>query len=187
MMRVIAGSAKGARLVAPRGRDIRPTLDRVRETLFNILAPQVADARFLDLFAGTGANGIEALSRGARGCDFLDRDTRSISTIERNLDATRLGVRAKVWRLALPAGLGKLVAPAEGYGIIFADPPYRFAEYDRLFSQMGRLNLLESEGTLVVEHDTRTNLDEVVRDFECTRTTAFGDTTLSFFRPLAEA
>ena len=93
-MRIIAGTAKGARLESPIGNDIRPTLDRVRESLFNIIAPRLECGPFLDLFAGTGANGIEALSRGAAQADFIDRDPRPTALVEKNLDRTRLSDRA---------------------------------------------------------------------------------------------
>ena len=98
-MRVIAGEAKGHRLLTPKGSHVRPTLDRVRESLFSILGPYLEDAQFLDLFAGTGANGIEALSRGAASCTFVDADPRSLQMTRRNLEMTHLIGSADLWRL----------------------------------------------------------------------------------------
>ena len=101
-MRVIAGTARGMRLAAPAGLRVRPTSDRVRESLFNIIAPRIEGARFLDLFAGTGANGIEALSRGAAFCSFVDQDARSLAVVRGNLEVTRLIARAQLHRCKLP-------------------------------------------------------------------------------------
>ena len=121
-MRVIAGSRRGARLLAPRGREVRPTSDRVREALFSILA-DVGGARVLDLFAGSGALAIEALSRGAGEATLVDSSAASISAIRRNLEA--LGLNAEVRRQRALKFLERARTASRQYDLVFLDPPYR--------------------------------------------------------------
>jgi len=180
-MRVIAGEAKGHRLLTPKGSHVRPTLDRVRESLFSILGPYLEDAQFLDLFAGTGANGIEALSRGAAMCTFVDADPRSLQLVRRNLETTRLLQSAELWRLILPRGLRKLAEKRVGYDIIFADPPFSFLEYGSLLRHIRETELLAPEGLIVVEHAERTPPPEDTGGFTHTRLERYGETALSFF------
>ena len=185
-MRVIAGSAKGARLTAPSGFEVRPTLDRVREALFSILTPRLEEANFLDLFAGTGANGIEALSRGAEFSTFADNDLRSLKAIRQNLKATRLGTRASVCRLDLPSGLDTLSKRGMRYDIVFADPPYDYARekpdaYLVLLDCLVAAQILGDAPIIVIEHDSRTALCDKAASLICTRHARYGETTLSFF------
>lgn len=181
-MRVIAGQARGLRLAAPTGRDIRPTLDRVRESLFAIIGPAI-EGVFLDLFAGTGANGIEALSRGASSAEFVDSDKDSIALIRKNLETTRLAARGTVHRLSLPAALDKLAKNRAGYyDLIFADPPYAFVEYDALIAGIGERALLAPGGCLIVEHETRNPLAEAAGGLHAFRTAKYGECALTFYR-----
>jgi len=180
-MRVIAGTARGAPLESPKDRTIRPTLDRVREALFSILGPQLADVAFLDLFAGTGANGIEALSRGAQRCLFVDSSAASLALVRRNLESARLLDNAAFERLNLPSQLERLTSPGAPYGVIFADPPHIFTEYDLLVKTIGRDHLLAEEGVLVIEHSAETNLKEENGPLHRFRQADYGKTTLSFF------
>lgn len=124
-VRVIAGVLGGRRIETLRGRDVRPTLDRVREALFAILGDTVHGARVLDLFAGTGALGIEALSRGATTALFVDRDPRALGVLRRNIEALGLGERARAVRATLPAALRTRLREEAPFDIILADPPYR--------------------------------------------------------------
>ena len=180
-MRVIAGTARGIRLVAPAGYDVRPTLDRVRESLFNILSPRIEGARFLDLYAGTGANGIEALSRGAASATFVDNDPRSLAAIERNLGAAKLRQLADVRRLPLPEGLRTLWADGKTYDIVFADPPFAAMEYDRLLSAIDSARVLAEGGLIVVEHSARVALPDEIGAFSQFRQAKYGEIALSFF------
>lgn len=185
-MRVIAGTARGVRLFAPSGCEVRPTLDRVRESLFNILMPRIEGARFLDLYAGTGANGIEALSRGADSATFVDNDLRSLAAVERNLAAARLGRQADVRRLDLPEGLRTLWADGKTYDVIFADPPFATRErapieYDRLLSAIDSARVLGEGGLIVVEHSSRVALAEEIDGFSRFRVSKYGEIALSFF------
>ncbi len=124
-MRVVAGLYRGRRLVAPPGDATRPTSDRVREALFSVLGLSIEGARVLDLFAGSGALGIEALSRGAGAAAFVDRAPAAIKAVRANLDA--LGIEADVRRLEARAALRAASARSEAYDLVFLDPPYRHA------------------------------------------------------------
>lgn len=154
-MRVVAGSARGRRLVAPTGRDVRPTLDRVREAVFNALGSldAVAHAAVLDLFAGSGALGIEALSRGAARATFVDLSTESLTAVRANLAATGLADRAEVLRgdaLALLAtGDPRIVGP---FDLVLVDPPYESTDWDGV---LGLLPSLTADGGVVVAESNR--------------------------------
>ena len=128
-MRVIAGQWGGRRLQAPSGESTRPTSDRVREALFSILAPRIEGARVLDLFAGSGALGIEALSRGAAAATFVDSAAAAIRAVRANLEA--LGIEAEVVRADARRFLGGASAAARQYDLVFLDPPYRLAATPR--------------------------------------------------------
>lgn len=180
-VRVIAGSARGIVLNTPRGHSIRPTLDRVREALFSILMPRLPGARFLDLFAGTGANGIEALSRGASSAVFVDQDPSALDLVAENLKRTRLAEHARLVRAELPKGLGQLPALTAPCDIIFADPPYRFPQFEGLLEGLREHRLLGPDGILVVEHSREVNLPEAGSGFSRSRTTTYGGTSLSFY------
>ncbi len=179
-MRIIGGTARGHRLDAPKGLRVRPTLDRVRESLFNILAPRIPGARFLDLYAGSGANGIEALSRGAAEATFVDKDEASLRAIRANLQATRLGPKARVVKLSLPAGLDR-IAGDPPYDIVFADPPYEAADHKGLLHNLRSANLLAPHGVIIIEHALRVEPPEEAAGFRCSRRNRYGDTGLTFF------
>jgi len=180
-MRVIAGIARGHKLETPKGAHVRPTLDRVREALFNILTPRVEGARFLDLFAGTGANGIEALSRGALSCIFVDNDTRSIEMTRRNLEKTGLDTNAKVLRLTLPAAMDRLAGEGPGFDIIYADPPHKFNRFNDLLDGVAAEDLLATGGLVIVEHASRNELEDEMGGIALQRSERYGEATLSFF------
>ncbi len=177
-MRVIAGSAKGVRLVAPKGSAIRPTLDRVREAVFSILLPQLAEARFLDLFAGTGANGIEALSRGVEHTTFVDLDRSALATIEKNLDSTHLRSKADLVRLRLPQNVESLIGP---FDIAYADPPYAFRDHERLLQELEEQEVVTQDGLVLLEHDRRVTVTPSVGRFLRIRQCSYGGTTISFY------
>jgi 16S rRNA (guanine966-N2)-methyltransferase len=151
-MRIIAGSRKGHKIQAPRGRDTRPTSDRVRENVFNILGP-LDGATVLDLYAGSGAMGLEALSRGATRAVFVERDGDAARTIERNLDKLRLSAtilrQDAVSALAAEAGAGRK------YDLVLVDPPYEM--YTDVQPQLARYlpSVLAADGVVVVETDAR--------------------------------
>lgn len=174
-MRVIAGSARGTRLVAPRVRDTRPITDRVKEALFGILGPRVLDARVLDLYAGSGAIGIEALSRGASRCTFVERSREAIIALRRNLDRTRLAELAEVHHVEVERFLA--AAPHAGYDLAVLDPPY---EERAILAPLQRLlPHLAPRATVVVKHFWRTEVPGV-DDLAAVRTRRFGESGLTF-------
>lgn len=180
-MRIIAGKAKGTRLAPPRDKSVRPTLDRVREALFSILGPDIDGALFLDIFAGTGANGIEALSRGAAHCDFVDTDLRSLELIRENLKKTGFIESAGVFQADIPDRSSSLKSPWAPYDIIFADPPRDFCRQTELFAMIHDLKLLKADGKFVIECPTKSKLDASDDGFSTIRSAKYGDTTLVFF------
>lgn len=175
-MRVIGGEFRSRRLQSMPGTDVRPTSDRLRETLFDILTPGIADAVFVDAYAGTGAVGIEALSRGARHVVFIEKDRAAVNLIRSNLAALKIETRAKVIPGSATLYLGTLDAD-----IVFIDPPYpKEREYQ------AALQALEAKppGLVIVQHSIRFAMPEESGPFHRTRMVKQGDNALSFFRPM---
>lgn len=172
-MRIVAGEFRGRRLVAPPGTATRPTSDRVREALFSVLGPAVRDARVLDLFAGSGALGLEALSRGAVSAVFVDRAAPAITAIRANLEA--LGVEADVRRMEACAALRTASAGGEAYDLVFLDPPYRQAAgLGRELSE-ALPAVLAPRARVITESDRR---DPLELDLPPTDERRYGDTII---------
>ncbi len=174
-MRVIAGTARSVPLVAPRGMSTRPITDRVKETLFAILADRVPDARVLDLYAGSGAIGIEALSRGAASVDFVERDRAALTALRRNLERTRLGEGGVVHALDVERFLATDGGP---WDLAFLDPPYEVR--DIVAPLHALVPRLAPGASVVIKHFWRTELP-AVDGLEPARERRFGETTLSFW------
>jgi 16S rRNA (guanine966-N2)-methyltransferase len=190
-MRVIAGTYRSRILKSLKGLALRPTSDRLRETLFNVLAPNLAGSRFVDLFAGTGAIGIEALSRGAAEVIFIENHPPAATLIRRNLDS--LGVSTGVTVLAVDAlrGLAMLatrkMGAAPAFDYVFLDPPYAAAEdYSRVLEFLGSADLLAPGGTVVAEHRRNFDLPEEPGALRRFRVLRQGDAALSFYRRRGE-
>ncbi len=178
-MRIIGGEARGRRLVpVPAGVELRPTLDRVRESLFNVLAPDVPGCTFLDLFAGTGANGIEALSRGAQSASFVDSDPKAYGIIRENLNKLGFAHRADCWCTALPQVLQKL---GHGYDIVFADPPYGYDGIEALIDAIVAHGVVNQHGIVALEHARKAAVPDAVGPLPFRRQKRYGQTALSFF------
>ena len=181
-MRVIAGSLKGRRLKPPTWDGLRPTSDRLRETLFNILAPRIAGARFLDGYAGTGAIGIEALSRGARWVTFVESDRRAEALIGENLAHCGVENGYAIIRATVARAIDQLDAAAFGpyelFDIVWLDPPYD-EQTDAVLEAAGVL--IEPGGLLVLEHARRRRTPETAGRFVRMRQVTSGDSTLSFY------
>lgn len=179
-MRVISGIYRGRVLKSPPDHRTRPTSDRLRETLFNVLAPRIDnETRFLDLCAGTGAIGIEAISRGAAHATFVDRSKRACALIEQNLDS--LGVPEEQTNvLNLEAENFTQRTHIEGWDIAFFDPPYE-SDYGIVIHDFGSDSLLRPEGVLVVEHHTKKAMPELVGSLRRWRVLKQGETSLSFY------
>lgn len=139
--------------------DTRPTLDRVRESLFNILAGRLAGARVLDLFAGSGALGLEALSRGADAAVFVDSARAAQEAVSRNIQAVGVAPRARLLRMDWQRALSTLAAEGAAFDLIFLDPPYAMAQAPQMFARLHASGLLAGDGCVVYEHDHATPPD----------------------------
>jgi len=181
-MRLTGGLDRGRHLIAPRGARTRPTASKVRQALFNILGPPSGPV--LDLYAGTGALGMEALSRGAPQAVFVERDGSALSALRRNLREMRMDDRAEVIGTDVKAALRRLAAQTDRFGPfswVFLDPPY-IKETEGLLAELCGLDLLSNCAVVVVEHDRRHRPAERVGCLFLTDRREYGDTELSFFR-----
>ena len=185
-MRVIAGTLGGRRLAAPRGLGTRPTSDRVREALFMSLEP-LAHLRVVDLFAGSGALGIEALSRGARWVDFVESDARARRVLEENLASLDLGSRSRVWRLRLPHGLEAMRDELSESDLVLADPPYGGREANAVLAALGTAGWLSLTARVVIEHHAKDSLAEAEGVLRCARRRRYGETVVSLYQVSAGA
>ena len=174
-MRVIAGTARGVPLTAPRGHATRPITDRVKETLFGILGDRVPESRVLDLYAGSGAIGIEALSRGARSVDFVEHDRAAVTALRGNLERTRLSADARVHEARVERYLAS--APDGPWDLVTVDPPY---EVRAMVAPLRRLlPHLAPDASVVVKHFWRTDLTDI-DGLAVVRQRRFGETMLTF-------
>lgn len=149
-MRIITGSARGARLMTPKGLTTRPTADRVKEAVFSILGEKVRDRHVLDLFAGSGALGLEALSRGAASCTFVD--TRTGDLIEKNAQHTHLSDRSHIVSGDVLAYLARCVRAGSSFDLIFSDPPYKKGLSEAVLRALSGNEILAHDGILLLEH-----------------------------------
>lgn len=149
-MRVIAGQARSLKLKTPPGDEVRPTTDRIKETLFNMLAPRIYGCDFLDMFAGSGAIGIEALSRGAQSAVFVESARPSLMCIEENLTHTKLA-GGTVYKSDAVNSVCRLYNDGKRFDIIFMDPPYNNMFEEKVLEQMSRYDILKEDGLIIVE------------------------------------
>jgi 16S rRNA (guanine966-N2)-methyltransferase len=182
-MRVIAGQFRSRTLRSLKGQALRPTSDRVRETLFNILGPTVEDSLFADLYAGTGAVGIEALSRGARAAIFVEQHAPATSLIRRNLESLGLTGKAEIFGVDVLRGIERLDARHVHAQFVFLDPPYAATEeYERALEFLGDSSIVAPGGRVIAEHLRKRSLPERIGELELTRVVEQGDAALSFYR-----
>jgi 16S rRNA (guanine(966)-N(2))-methyltransferase RsmD len=177
-MRVIAGTLKGRRLDAPDWPGPRPTSDKLRETLFNVLAPRISGTRFLDGYAGSGAVGIEALSRGAAHVTFVERDPRAVRLIEENLQRCQVADRYVIIRAGFDRAAGRLAGAV--FDLVFLDPPYGAGTLAAALA--AGAELVTADGVLVIEHATRDAAPARCGRLELTRDLTSGDSALTFYR-----
>jgi 16S rRNA (guanine966-N2)-methyltransferase len=177
-VRIVAGELKGRTLRGPTGPGVRPTSDGLRETLFNVIGARVEGARVLDAFAGTGAVGLEALSRGAVHATFVERDRRALAVLDRNIAACRVEGRSRVIRqdvMRLDPNAGLLRA----FDIVFLDPPYDIGEIEKSIDRAA--GWVGSRGLLVLEHSRRRPTPEAAGRLTRHRLLTAGDSALSFY------
>ncbi|WP_312038107.1 MULTISPECIES: 16S rRNA (guanine(966)-N(2))-methyltransferase RsmD [Pelotomaculum] len=182
ILRVIAGIAKKRQLKAPRGLKVRPTSDRVKEALFNMLGPFIAGSSFLDLFAGTGSVGIEALSRGADRAVFVEKDINNIHIIKENLGITGLEANARLLCLNAVKAISLLGEEGQVYDLIFIDPPYLQGLVSSILDAIIKNNLLKPGGTIIVESSKKDPpAQDAAASLRLLRQEKYGDTLLSFY------
>ena len=187
-MRVVAGEFKGRRLKTVKGSEVRPTADRVKEALFRIFGEQVVDADFLDLCAGTGNIGLEALSRGAKSTTFVDSNYHCIRIIESNLEMCgfdRRHPRVRLIRFDARKTLARLGKHKAKFDLIYFDPPYASKIYESCLRQIEEAHLLSPTGLLVIEHRKVQGTDWteslILDELVLSRQERYGDTMLSFY------
>ena len=188
-MRVVAGKFKGRRLKTIKGSEVRPTADRVKESVFRILGERVVDADFLDLCAGTGNVGLEALSQGARSTTFVDSNHHCIRVIESNLEMCGFDRRqphVQLLHLDARKALVRLGRCKAKFDLIYFDPPYVSKIYEPCLRQIAEANLLSSAGMMIVEHQKirEANWTEslMLEELILSRQERYGDTMVSFYR-----
>ncbi len=179
-MRIISGLSRGRKLTQIQGRDIRPTSDRVREALFNIIGPSIRGQRVLDLFAGTGAFGLEALSRGAQSAVFVDAAPASCGVINKNIELCGMTDQATLIchdlvNLPLPPSLGS-------FDLIFMDPPYNQRYPEKILEKVGFLDLLTPGATVIVEQAFKETLTNPLNRLDIYRQKKYSKTLVSFLR-----
>lgn len=179
-MRIITGTAKGTKLKTPRGLDTRPTADRVKESLFNILGPNVLGALVLDLFAGTGNLGLEALSRGASKALFIDHGSNSIQMIRDNARLTKLYSQAEIYKSDALKALDRISREGRRFNLIFCDPPYNKGFVSAVLSKLDATSILMESSIIVFEHSRHETISEKWNRLHLIRTERYGETLVSF-------
>ncbi len=181
-MRVIAGKYRSRRLAAPAGIATRPTSDRLRETLFNVVAPRVPESAWLDLFAGSGAIGIEALSRGARSVSFVEASAVAARTIRKNLQTLGIEEGFEVIEREAATALRMLDSQALVYDFCFLDPPYRkMGDYEQILGFLSQSRLIKPESLVIAEHDKHFDPGNEFGSLRRHRVLRQGDAVLSFY------
>jgi 16S rRNA (guanine(966)-N(2))-methyltransferase RsmD len=180
-MRIVAGALKGRRLVSPKGQGVRPTLEVVREAVFDVLGPRVAGARVLDLFAGSGAMGIEALSRGAVHATWCDPDARAIEAVRENVDRLGVGRQGLVLQMTARAAMHYLERKGRTFDLVFVDPPYEGGHYDDMLLALSRSPVVVDGGMVCVEHPKRIDLPPVFGALIQDRRRRYGETCVSYY------
>ncbi|AIS52573.1 methyltransferase [Thermoanaerobacter kivui] len=181
-MRVIAGELKGRKVKSIKGDDIRPTSDRVKESLFNILGTKISDSVFLDLFAGTGNIGIEALSRGAQFCYFVDKSVKSVRCIKDNLSILNLLGVSKLFHKDALEAIEMLDKNNTKFDIIFLDPPYYQNLAEKTLIKISSCKILKEGGIVIAEHHKNDELKEKYGSLIKAREKKYGKTILSFYK-----
>ena len=182
-MRIISGTSKGRKLVTPRSHSVRPTSDRVKESIFNILRGEIEGNRVLDLFAGTGNLGIEALSRGAEKAIFVEKRRQTIRLIQRNLAQFGLEDRSEILPMDANRAIGILEQRGESFDLILMDPPYEKGLIQKTLRKLNSHPIYCGDSILVIEHHRREPLPLTVEGWDLIRQQRIGDTLISFVTP----
>ena len=178
-MRIIAGESRGRRIEAPSGKDTRPTLDRVRENLFNIIRQDIQDARVLDLFAGSGALSLEALSRGAASAVMVDADRKASRVQQKNIALLGYGEKTKVYTCDWRSAVRMLRQESFRFDLVFLDPPYRMTGLQEVFD--GIAPLITAESKVIYEHEAKQPF-AMVSGFQCIKDRSWGYCSISIYQ-----
>ncbi len=185
-MRVISGERKGMPLKAVNGMTTRPTTDKVKESLFNIIGPYFDGGIVLDLFAGSGGLGIESLSRGMDKAIFIEKDGRAFQNLKENITKCRYEDRSEAYRNDATRALKILIKKEVQADLIFLDPPYKKHQYYEMVNDIVANGVISKEGTIVCEHDTELDLPVAFLNFHKVREEKYGNTIISFYRLVEE-
>ena len=185
-MRIISGTSKGRKLVTPRSQSLRPTSDRVKESMFNILQDDIVGKVVLDLFAGTGNLGIEALSRGAKKTIFVEKGRQALRLIQRNLTQFGLESQSEILPKDANRAIGILKQKGESFDLILMDPPYQKGLIQKTLMKLNSHQIYHKDSILVIEHDRREPLSTVMDGWNLIRQRRIGDTLISFLTPQGE-
>ena len=182
-MRIISGLSRGRKLATPKGQALRPTSDRVKESIFNILGERVNGKIVLDLFAGTGNLGIEALSRGAKRALFVERGRQAIRLIRKNLSQFGMEEHSEIIPKDVNRAIGILKERGESFDLILMDPPYEKGLIQKTLSKLSSYEIYHEDSILVIEHDRRERLPGKIDGWNLIRQRRIGDTIVSFLVP----
>jgi 16S rRNA (guanine(966)-N(2))-methyltransferase RsmD len=183
-MRIISGTSRGRKLVTPRNRSLRPTSDRVKESVFNILGGAIEGRLVLDLFAGTGNLGIEALSRGARKVVFVEKERHALGLIQKNLSQFGWEGRSEVLPVDVNRAIRILKQRGKTFDLIFMDPPYEKGLIERTLLKLGLHPVYQGDSLLIIEHHRREILPPTLHGWHLIRQRQIGETVISFLTPL---
>ncbi|SNX55578.1 16S rRNA (guanine(966)-N(2))-methyltransferase RsmD [Thermoanaerobacterium sp. RBIITD] len=181
-MRIVSGIAKGRKLKCPSGKKIRPTSDMVKEALFNMIGSDIIESRFLDLFAGTGNIGIEALSRGAAICYFVEKVYNNIKYIKENIKVLESTENAKILHMDANYALNYFKEMDINFDIIYIDPPYYQKLYVEPLNKISDYKILSDNGYIIVEHHKKDILDDTYGNLKKLREQKYGETRLTFYK-----
>jgi len=181
ILRIIAGTARGHRLKTLKGMSTRPTTDRVKESVFNILMPYISNCDVLDLFAGTGNLGIEALSRGAASAVFSDISRECCEIIKENLIFTKMHEKAEIINSGYGETVARLATKGKNFDLVFLDPPYNKNFIQETLKLFAKNDIIKSNGIVAAEHHIDDTLPEAVGRLKLTRKQSYGDTAVTFY------
>lgn len=181
-MRIITGRARGLQLTTPKNMDVRPTADRVKESLFNIIGSKIIEAEVLDLFAGTGNLGLESWSRGAAAVTFIDESRESLRLVQSNIAKCRAQKNCTVIKGNAVNVIDKLYHQGQRFDFAFCDPPYNKGWLAKIVQALSAAPLLKSGGYLIVERAQHETIEPLPDNYELVRSSRYGETLIDFIR-----
>jgi 16S rRNA (guanine(966)-N(2))-methyltransferase RsmD len=187
LIRIISGTSKGRRLATLKDKTLRPTTDRVKESIFNILGEEIQESVVLDLFAGTGNLGMEALSRGAKRVLFVEKGRQAVRLIKKNTSQCSMEERSKILSMDVNRAIDALSEQAESFDLILMDPPYGKGLIEKTLLKLDSKRIYREDSILMIEHDRREPLPDSMANWRLVRQRRIGDTVISFLKPRLSA